>query len=236
MVEQLRRPKRKNPLRRSRQQALPYSNRSRAAQLHTLAAAEGRLRCNAAANVGCKFCYPAHDACPQCLSADLPLNDAPNGGILVPERQFGFQREDLLSGGAPWQIGLIKLDCGPIMVAHLHADCRDGEVVRMSLQLDKAGQAAAFAHPAKETENTADDRRARVDLRAQVPARAGDQRARCAWTGGSGGPERCRSKRTMSGIASLGNRSMAKRSCGAHIKLSRWTWPTNDRSTIWRRT
>ena len=28
----------------------------------------------------------------------------------------------------------------------------------MSLQLDKAGQAAAFAHPAKETENTADDR------------------------------------------------------------------------------
>jgi NAD(P)-dependent dehydrogenase (short-subunit alcohol dehydrogenase family) len=43
-------------------------------------------------------------------------------------------------------------------VTHLHADCEEGRPVVMSFQLDKSGQAVAFAHPERETPNMADDR------------------------------------------------------------------------------
>ena len=36
------------------------------------------------------------------------------------------------------------------LVTHLHADCEEGRPVMMSFQLDKSGQAVAFAHPERE--------------------------------------------------------------------------------------
>ncbi|KWV47688.1 short-chain dehydrogenase [Bradyrhizobium macuxiense] len=59
---------------------------------------------------------------------------------------------------APWRIGLVAMDCGPRLVTHLHADCEEGQPVVMSFQLDKSGQAVAFAHPERETPNMTDDR------------------------------------------------------------------------------
>ena len=59
---------------------------------------------------------------------------------------------------APWRIGLVRMECGPVIVAHLHADCEEGAPVHMSFQLDRSGQAVAFARPERETPNMADDR------------------------------------------------------------------------------
>ena len=85
MVGPLQRPGRKNPLRRTRRQALPSASRSRASQLLTLAAAQGRFALQCCAECGA-YCYPAHDACPNCLSAALPLKDAPTGGTVSRDR------------------------------------------------------------------------------------------------------------------------------------------------------
>ncbi|GHD20590.1 SDR family NAD(P)-dependent oxidoreductase [Tianweitania populi] len=157
MVEPLQKPGRKNPLDRTRQQALPPAGRSRKGQLLTLAAAQGRFALQCCSECGL-FCYPARDACPNCLSADLPLTDAPNGGTIVSETTVRVPTDVYFRERASWRIGIVKLDCGPEMVAHLHADCYDGERVRMSLQLDKSGQAVAFARPTEKTPNQADDR------------------------------------------------------------------------------
>jgi NAD(P)-dependent dehydrogenase (short-subunit alcohol dehydrogenase family)/uncharacterized OB-fold protein len=157
MVEPLQKPRRKNPLDRTRQQALPPAGRSRKGQLLTLAAAQGRFALQCCAECGL-FCYPARDACPNCLSADLPLTDAPTGGTIVSETTVRVPADVYFRERAPWRIGIVKLDCGPEMVTHLHADCGDGDRVRMSLQLDKSGQAVAFAHPTEKTPNQADDR------------------------------------------------------------------------------
>src|ERR1700685_738554 len=57
---------------------------------------------------------------------------------------------------------MIKLDCGPILVAHLHGDCAPPPArVRVSANLDRAGQAALVAIPEKDTPNMADDRQLR---------------------------------------------------------------------------
>jgi NAD(P)-dependent dehydrogenase (short-subunit alcohol dehydrogenase family) len=51
----------------------------------------------------------------------------------------------------------VKLDAGPVVVAHLHGDAVEGERVRLELKLDKSGSAVVIALPEKDTENMADD-------------------------------------------------------------------------------
>ncbi|MFN4936526.1 SDR family NAD(P)-dependent oxidoreductase [Bradyrhizobium sp.] len=157
MINPIDPPRRKNPLLRTRLPASPPRARSRKSHGFTRAAAEGRFmlqRC-AACNT---FAYPARDACPSCLSADLPVVDAPRRGTLLAETTARVPSDVYFRERAPWRIGLVKMDCGPTIVAHLHADCSEGAPVRMSFQLDKSGQAVAFARPEEETPNMDDDR------------------------------------------------------------------------------
>jgi NAD(P)-dependent dehydrogenase (short-subunit alcohol dehydrogenase family) len=51
----------------------------------------------------------------------------------------------------------VKLDAGPVVVAHLHGDAVEGGRVRLELKLDKSGSAVVIALPEKDTENMADD-------------------------------------------------------------------------------
>ena len=104
------------------------------------------------------FCYPAREACPSCLSAGLAFVDAPRRGTLLAETTARVPSDVYFRERTPWRVGLVKMDCGPTIVAHLHADCAESTPVRMSFQLDKSGQAVAFARPEGETPNMADDR------------------------------------------------------------------------------
>jgi NAD(P)-dependent dehydrogenase (short-subunit alcohol dehydrogenase family)/uncharacterized OB-fold protein len=157
MIEPISKPHRKDPLQRTRLPTSPPRARSRTAHGFTRAAAEGRFvlqRCGAC----CSFCYPARDACPACLSADLVFADAPRRGTLLCETTVRIPADVYFRERAPWRVGLIVMECGPTLVAHLHADCEEGKPVVMSLQLDKSGQAVAFAQPERETSNMTDDK------------------------------------------------------------------------------
>jgi NAD(P)-dependent dehydrogenase (short-subunit alcohol dehydrogenase family)/uncharacterized OB-fold protein len=157
MIEPIKPPRRKNPLLRTRLPASPPRPRSRTSHGFTRAAAEGRFmlqRCKACG----AFAYPARDACPSCLSDGLAFVDAPRRGMLLAETTAHVPSDVYFRERAPWRIGLVKMDCGPTIVTHLHADCAEGAAVRMSFQLDKSGQAVAFAHPEGETPNMADDK------------------------------------------------------------------------------
>jgi NAD(P)-dependent dehydrogenase (short-subunit alcohol dehydrogenase family) len=62
----------------------------------------------------------------------------------------------------PWRLGLVRLDCGPTVVAHLHE--RVGPApsrVTVDVKLDRAGQAVLVALPDKENANMAEDRQLR---------------------------------------------------------------------------
>jgi NAD(P)-dependent dehydrogenase (short-subunit alcohol dehydrogenase family)/uncharacterized OB-fold protein len=157
MSEPIVRPRRKNPLSRTRLPTSPPAARSRTSHGFTRAAAEGRFmlqRCGACGS----FCYPARDACPTCLSADLVFAEAPRRGTLLSETTLHVPADVHFRERAPWRVGLVGMECGPILVAHLHGDCEEGHSVVMSLQLDKSGQAVAFAHPERETPNMTDDK------------------------------------------------------------------------------
>ena len=156
MTEPILKPKRKNPLIRTRQPLLPPSARSRTAHGLTLAAAEGRFAIQRCAECQ-KFTYPPRDACPNCLSHRLIFIDAPDGGVLISETTVHISSDSYFRERMPWRAGIILLDCGPRVIAHLHGDCVEGQRVTLALQLDKSGQPVIFASPVSESANMRDD-------------------------------------------------------------------------------
>ena len=101
--------------------------------------------------------YPPRDACPACLSARLPFRDVDRGGTLVAETTVQTSTDPYFRERTPWRVGTVKLDAGPVVVAHLHGDAVEGGRVRLEFKLDKSGSAVAIALPAKDTPNMADD-------------------------------------------------------------------------------
>jgi NAD(P)-dependent dehydrogenase (short-subunit alcohol dehydrogenase family)/uncharacterized OB-fold protein len=130
--------------------------RSRSAHGLTAAAAEGRFALQVCLDCSTVI-YPPRDACPSCLSARIPFRDVDPAGTLVAETTVRTSTEPYFRERTPWRIGTVRLDAGPVIVAHLHGDVTEGERVRLELKLDKSGSAVAMALPAKETEHMADD-------------------------------------------------------------------------------
>jgi NAD(P)-dependent dehydrogenase (short-subunit alcohol dehydrogenase family)/uncharacterized OB-fold protein len=136
----------RNPLRRTRLPAPLSPVRSRTAHGLTAAAAEGRFQLQRCGDCG-QVCYPPRDACPHCLSADLAFHDMPPGGRVIAETTIRIPGEVHVRERAPWRIGSVRLDCGPMAVAHLHGAVRQGDAVRMALLLDRFGAPALAALP-----------------------------------------------------------------------------------------
>jgi NAD(P)-dependent dehydrogenase (short-subunit alcohol dehydrogenase family)/uncharacterized OB-fold protein len=155
------RPPRKNPILRTRVPTLPPGIRSRVALGLTAAAARGRFELQV-----CRECgtvqYPPREACYACLSHHLDWHEQNGAGDLVSETILRQSLELFFRERMPWRLGMIKLDCGPVVIAHLHGDCPPAPTrVRVHARLDRAGQAALIALPEKDTPNMTDDRQLR---------------------------------------------------------------------------
>ena len=156
MTKPLARPKRKNPLSKTRLPLSPQAARSRTAQGLTAAAAEGRFALQTCADCG-TIVYPPRDACPACLSPRLPYRDVDARGTLVAETTVRVSSDPYFRERTPWRIGTVKLDVGPVLVAHLHGDTKEGARVRLELKLDKSGAPVVLALPDKDTPHMQDD-------------------------------------------------------------------------------
>jgi NAD(P)-dependent dehydrogenase (short-subunit alcohol dehydrogenase family)/uncharacterized OB-fold protein len=156
MSKPLTAPKRKNPLKKTPAPLRPQGVRSRTAHGLTAAAAEGRFALQVCADCAIVV-YPPRDTCPACLSARLPYRDVDRGGTLIAETTVRVSTDSYFRERMPWRVGTVKLDAGPVVVAHLHGDAREGARVRLALKLDKSGAPVMLALPAQETENMQDD-------------------------------------------------------------------------------
>jgi NAD(P)-dependent dehydrogenase (short-subunit alcohol dehydrogenase family)/uncharacterized OB-fold protein len=156
MTEPLVRPKRKDPLKRTRLPLSPQGARSRTALGLAAAAAEGRFALQVCPECATTI-YPPRDACPACFAPEPPFCDVATGGELLATTTIRTSTDSYYRERMPWRVGTVKLDCGPAVVAHVHGDVSDGDRVRMSLNLDRSGQAVAFALPSTDTPDMADD-------------------------------------------------------------------------------
>ena len=161
MTTPLQRPRRKNPILRTRQPTAPPAVRSRVGLGLTAAAARGVLELQVCRDCGATQ-YPPREACHACLSERLVWKAQDGLGELVAETTLHLSYELFFRERVPWRLGMVRLDCAPNVVTHLHGDVAPPPTrVKVHACLDKAGQAALFAIPEKETPNMADDKQLR---------------------------------------------------------------------------
>jgi NAD(P)-dependent dehydrogenase (short-subunit alcohol dehydrogenase family)/uncharacterized OB-fold protein len=147
MSEAIKRPKRKNPILRTRAPALPPDRRSRVALGLVRAAALGRIelqRCAACEAVQ----YPPREACVRCLSPELEWTLMSGRGELISETVLRHSQELFFRERVPWRLGLVRLAEGVTVVAHLDERCGQAPcAVEIGAALDRAGQAVLVAKP-----------------------------------------------------------------------------------------
>ena len=163
MTMPLMKPRRKNPVLRTRQMNLPPWARGRTALGMTAAAAEGRFELQV-----CQRCqavqYPPRDACHRCLSPELKWTPQSGAGELLSETVLHHSNDPFYRERLPWRLGLVRLDAGPSVIVHLHGDVasppdRPGTVrVHVGARLDRAGAAVLIGFPPEESEHMADDK------------------------------------------------------------------------------
>lgn len=149
-------PKRKDPTRRTRQPTLPPANRSREAQQLTALAAIGRFALQTCAECETVH-YPPRQICAKCLADTLEWRDVPAAGELLAETTLHHSNDSFFRERLPWRLGVVRMDAGPSVVAHLAKACARGARVRLSLNLDRSGHAVMMAVPEAPSENLEDD-------------------------------------------------------------------------------
>jgi NAD(P)-dependent dehydrogenase (short-subunit alcohol dehydrogenase family)/uncharacterized OB-fold protein len=158
MTMPLMKPKRKNPVLRTRQMNLPPWARGRVALGMTAAAAEGRFALQV-----CKECgaiqYPPREACHQCLSSKLQWREQSGEGTLLSLTTLHHSNDLFFRERLPWRLGLVKLDNGPSLIVHLHGEVGEPPTrVKVGARLDRAGQAVLIGFPEQGSEHMADDK------------------------------------------------------------------------------
>lgn len=138
----------KNPLRRARRPLLPPAARSRAAHFLTAAAAQGRFALPCCTACG-TFVWPMHEACPTCLG-EVALRDASRVATVLSVTSAEVPADLYFRERAPWRVGLVHTDAGPSALVHVHPSSAVGQKVRLTLVLDRAGQAVLYAGPDEE--------------------------------------------------------------------------------------
>ncbi|MDE0727724.1 MAG: zinc ribbon domain-containing protein, partial [Alphaproteobacteria bacterium] len=149
-------PRKKDPVARTRAPTQPPGNRSREAQGLTAMAAVGRFALQCCADCG-QVQYPPRQICGQCLGDDLPWRDVDPSGTLLAETKLHHANDLFFRDRVPWRLGVVGMDAGPSVVAHLAEDCRQGDRVNLSLNLDRSGHAVMNARPETPGPNQEDD-------------------------------------------------------------------------------
>lgn len=117
---------------------------SEAARAFADRAAAGGLELQACGDCGA-FCWPPRDLCPICWSDDLQWRPVPADGALLSSTTIRHSLDPYFRAAAPWAIGAVKLDAGPVVTAHLASGLADGDRVRLIARRDRLGRGVLIA-------------------------------------------------------------------------------------------
>jgi 3-oxoacyl-[acyl-carrier protein] reductase len=111
------------------------------------AAAAGRFALQRCLDCDAKH-YPPREVCASCLSPRLIWEEADGAGSLVAETVLHHSFEPFFRERLPWRIGVVRLDAGPNVIAHLHSRVPPAPTrLRITARLDESGNAVLFGIP-----------------------------------------------------------------------------------------
>ena len=82
--------------------------------------------------------YPPRELCGNCLADSLQWQRVDNTGVVQSVTQLHYSLEPEYADHLPWTVGSIKLNCGPVVLAHLQPDIISGATVKLRLVQDQA--------------------------------------------------------------------------------------------------
>ena len=126
---------------------MPPAARSRLWQQVNEAAARGMFRLQVCTRCD-KVQYPPQEFCSRCLCDELSWEAVNPMGKVLSWTRSRASTSEFFRDKFPLNIGLVKLDCGPVMVTYLAASClQTGSKVQVTGKPDKSGQTVFFAAP-----------------------------------------------------------------------------------------
>ncbi|MFT5332371.1 MAG: putative OB-fold protein [Halioglobus sp.] len=90
--------------------------------------------------------YPPREVCSACLSDSLTWQAVDPAGSVMASTTLHHCLDPWFSERTPWLMGSIKLDCGPVVLAHLTADVHKATTPVWIVSIeDPSGQAVLVA-------------------------------------------------------------------------------------------
>lgn len=122
----------------------------------TEAAENGRFVLQICAS--CRYVqYPPREVCAECLDDQLDWCDVDAVGRVIAYTYLHTSIEPHFNERMPWPIGSVKLDCGPVVIAHFNeASCETDKRVRLLNRVDLSGQGVFIAIPEEGDESDLD--------------------------------------------------------------------------------
>lgn len=109
--------------------------------------------------------YPPREVCGDCLSDKLTWAPVDNRGTVASRVELQHSLGDFFQQRLPWVIGSIKLDCGPVIMAHMTFNLSDHEQrVKVFAHADSSGAAVLVA--VSETAEVATEQQRREHMQA----------------------------------------------------------------------
>jgi uncharacterized OB-fold protein len=98
----------------------------------------------------CKNCatiqYPPRELCRDCLHDELEWQDVASSGELVSHTFLHASTSAFFREHSPRQVALVKLDCGPVVFAHMaYAEARTGDRLAVLNKRDLSGEGVFIA-------------------------------------------------------------------------------------------
>jgi uncharacterized OB-fold protein len=100
----------------------------------------------------CEHCatvqYPPREVCVACLSDALSWCPVESEGTVLASSALHHCLNPWFAARKPWLMGSVKLNCGPVVLAHLSRKVASaGSAVRVFSLKDRSGQAVLVALP-----------------------------------------------------------------------------------------
>ena len=89
--------------------------------------------------------YPPRELCGHCLADDLQWQPVADGGVVQSLTRLSYSLEPAYAEHLPWAIASIRLDCGPIALAHLAPGIACHARVALRAIQDRAGNRMLLA-------------------------------------------------------------------------------------------
>jgi uncharacterized OB-fold protein len=91
----------------------------------------------------CRQCglvnYPVRELCGNCLADELHWQPVAASGVIQSLVQLHYSLEPGFAAHLPWTVASVRLDCGPVVLAHLQPGPGSGDTIELRVVRDGSG-------------------------------------------------------------------------------------------------